>query len=125
VVSSLYQDGQVKFKLPDKEGFWIARISSDHEIFLKVDHCESTPAFLDIKISLPFEFVLQAVECYFDNFLEMLGLDFFRFQDQPSFNLAPFLLKDRCNVWSNKLTHQVAQSAMAICDTKQPFLESV
>lgn len=125
MVSSLNQDGQVKFKLPEKEGFWIARISDDHELFLKVDHSESAPAFLDIENGLPFEFVLQAVECYFDNFLEVLGLDFLRFQDQPSFNLAPFWLEDCRNVWSNKLTHQMAQIAMAICDTEQPFLESV
>ena len=79
VVSSLYQDRQVKFKLPKKEGFWITRIPSDHELFLKIDHGESAPAFLDVKVGLPFEFVLQAVECYFDNFLEVFGLDFLWF----------------------------------------------
>jgi len=79
VVSSLYQDRQVKFKLPKKEGFWIARIPSDHELFLIIDHGESAATFLDVKVGLPFEFVLQAVKCYFDNFLEVFGLDFLWF----------------------------------------------
>lgn len=79
VVSGFQKDWQVKFNLPEKEGFGITRISNDHELFLKVDHSERAAAFLNIKVGLLFEFFLQALECYFYDFLEVLGLNFLRF----------------------------------------------
>jgi len=65
------------------------------------------------------------MECHFDNFFEVLGLNLFLFENQPSFNFAPFLLKNGCYVLSNKLADHVSKSAMAIGNTEQPLLESV